>query len=174
MFRRSAFKTCVGAAVLMACVPLSGWARGPSGGHFGGGGGFSGRAFGGGHAFSGARGFSGGYGRGYIGPRYYGGGGFYGGGFSLGLGVPYLYGYPYAYGYAPYSYVPYAPGYNYYPYGTGACTAGSYDQYGNWVPNPSCYSQPDYSNQSSQPPPVPQNYPPAPQQDYAPYQPGPH
>ncbi len=113
---------------------------------------FAGRAPGG-PAFSGQRGFNGtrGFerGGGYVRPYGYGPrGGIYFGYGGLGYGVPY--------GYA------YDPGYAY-----GACPAGSYDQYGNWIPNPGCYAaQPQYQG----PPPSygvsPQQYPPA--QNYNP------
>jgi hypothetical protein len=116
----------------------------------------------------GRRGYSGDYSRGYVAPRSYGRPvyrGYYDRGLYLGYGAPYGYGYAYDSGYA-YGY-PYDPGYAYgqgYSYGPApvpqACAAGSYDRYGNWVPNPNCYSsQPQY-------PPQQQNYDPNQQQRY--------
>src|SRR5436190_8898235 len=138
-----------------------------------------GRSYSGGSHYSAPRGYSGGgnysggrnfvaprgyYGRGYVAPRVYvrpSYRGFYG-------GSVYLYGAPYAYGYDPYYY---DPGYAVPPYTYGpapaaappACTAGSYDQNGNWVPDPSCYADQQQYQQQPQ-----QNYPqhdPQPQQN---------
>ncbi len=107
--------------------------------------------------YDGRRGYSGGpsyYSRGYIAPRSYGRQayrGYYDGGLYLGYGAPY--GYAYDPGYT------YDPGYAYGPsnsYGPApappACTGGSYDRYGAWVPNPNCYSdQQQYPPQSLNP-----------------------
>ena len=88
------------------------------------------------------------YGRGYAVPRYYvrpGYRGYYGGGVYLGFGAPYGYAYGPGYVYDPYAYDPgyaYTPGYSYgqqaAPPPQQACTDGSYDQNGNWVPSPNC------------------------------------
>ena len=149
----------VAGAMLMFSMPAVSYAQGhgrSGGGHsFGGGGrafsgGGGGRAFSGGGSyaprggnFASPRGFS----RGYVAPRSYGrpiyrgryGGGWYGGGTYFGFGVPYGYyyapGYAYGYGYDPYSYAPPpAP----------VCNNGTYDQYGNWIPDPNCYSSQGY------------------------------
>jgi hypothetical protein len=116
------------------------------------------------------------YGGGYVAPRgyrapYYHG--YYGGG-RLYFG----YGAPYGYAYDPYYYAPAYPADPGYVYGpapapaTPACTAGSYDQYGNWVPDPSCYGgqqqypQQQYPRQQPQP-----NYGPNSQYPQQPYNP---
>src|SRR5436190_5498661 len=100
------------------------------------------------------------YGYSYAVPRSYGRPvyrGYYNRGIYLGYGVV-----PYGYSYDP-GYV-YDPGYAYdqrpaYEMAPApqACQPGSYDQYGNWVPNPNCYSS--------------QEQYPAPQQNYNPNQP---
>jgi hypothetical protein len=98
--------------------------------------------------------------------------GFYGGGIYLGYGVPYGYayapGYAYGYGYDP-GYA-YDPGYSYGPgpsYGQApppapqGCSAGGYDQYGNWIPNPNCATnqqQPYPQQQPNYDPNQPQGY----------------
>jgi hypothetical protein len=92
-----------------------------------------------------------GYSRGYIAPRSY--------------GRPVYHGY-YDPGYA------YAPAYSYGPTPAAqACVPGSYDQNGNWIPNPNCsnpqqqYAPPqqnyDYNQQQ-----YPEQYPQQPQQNY--------
>jgi hypothetical protein len=92
--------------------------------------------------------------------------GYYRGGVYLGLGSPYAYGYDPGYVYPPaYSVAPYGPA----P-APQTCTDGSYDQYGNWVPSPNCYSGQQLY------PPAQQNYDPnqqpypQPQQNYDPNQ----
>jgi hypothetical protein len=170
---------------------------------FSGGGGRNSAPRGGGQSFvsprgsEGRRGFSGGssyYSRGYVAPRSYGRSvyrGYYGGGVYLGYGAPYGYaydpGYAYGPGYAP-AY-PYDPGYSA-GYSNGpapaqqTCAPGSYDQYGNLIPNPNCYSnQQQYPPQQQQQQPYydpnqqqypQQQYQQQPQQNYAPNQPQPY
>ena len=123
------------------------------------------RFSGGGRSFVSPRGYEGRrgyYGGGYVTPRSYRRPvyrGFYGGGVYLGYGAPYGYAYDPGYVYPP-AY-PYAPGYSYGPApAPQGCTEGAYDQYGNWVPSPNCYSgQPQYSQ-------PPQNYDPNQPQPY--------
>ena len=95
--------------------------------------------------------------RGYIAPRSYGrraDGGYYGGGLSLSYGTPYGYAYAPGYAYGPGS----SSGYAYGPApAPQTCAPGTYDRYGNWIPNPNCYSDP-------------QQYPQQPQQNYDPNQ----
>jgi len=84
---------------------------------------------------------------------------------------------PYGYAYDPYYYDPgyYAtdPAYTYGPApAPQACSGGSYDQYGNWVPDPNCNAgqQPYQQQYQEQAPPQnydPQQYP-QPQQNYDP------
>ena len=100
----------------------------------------------GGHAYIAPRGYAAGpsyYGRGYAAPRYYGRPyyrGYYSGRVYLGYGAPYGYSYAPGYDYDPEPAPPY-------------CAEGAYDQYGNWVPSPNCYSsQPQYQT------PPPQEY----------------
>jgi hypothetical protein len=119
------------------------------------------------HSYESSRGYFGGR---YVAPRYYGPAyrGYYGGGLYLGFGAPYVYGYgyPYAPGYV------YDPGYAYdpsYSYGAApatppACSPGSYDQYGNWIPNPNCAGQQQYGPVQGQP-----SYPPQGQPGYPAY-----
>jgi hypothetical protein len=147
----------------------AGSSRGQSfsgGGHYSAPRGFSGGShYSGGQSFvaprgyEGRRGYSGGtgyYGRGYIAPRvyrrpYYGG--YYGGGLYLGFGAPYAYAYDPGYYYYDPGYAG-APVYSYPAPAPQSCTGGSYDQYGNWIPDPNCNSgQPQYQQQA------PQNYP---------------
>ena len=113
-----------------------------------------------------------GYSRGYIAPRSYGRPvyhGYYGSGVYLGVGAPY--GYAYGPGYYDPGYA-YAPAYSYGPTPAAqACVPGSYDQNGNWIPNPNCsnpqqqYAPPqqnyDYNQQQ-----YPEQYPQQPQQNY--------
>jgi hypothetical protein len=122
----------------------------------------------GGQSFSrggGYRGYSGGgsyRGRGYVAPRYYTRprGRYYGGSsLYFGFGAPYGYAYGpgyydpgYAYAYPSYSF---DPGYT---YGPDPCSDGSYDAYGNWVPDPNCYQPPQNYNNSN-PRPYPPNQP---------------
>jgi hypothetical protein len=142
----------------------SGYSRGPS---------FSsGRSFGG-HSFVAPRGGEPRheYSRGrsyYVAPRIYSRPvyrGYYRGGVYLGFGPSYGYAYDPGYAYAP------APGYSYdpnYSYNSGPVTQGcegSYDQSGNWIPNPNCAT-----GQGQYPPPQ-QNYDPN-QQQYPQSQPG--
>jgi hypothetical protein len=115
-----------------------------------------GHGWGGGHAGVHAQGFSGGGvrgysgGGGYVNRGYSGGGRYYRGGGYLGFGFGYG-GYPYYS--SPYYGYPYAPGY---AYGTLPPCVQGYDNYGNPVPGPNCYShQAPY---------------PAPQQNYYPNQ----
>jgi len=151
--------------------PSRGWAGGNRGLGFAGGsrnyaprGSYGGGRYSAGQSYASPRGYEGR--RGYSGgPSYYGGGyaaprsyrrpfyrGYYGGGVYLGYGAPYGYSYDPGYVYDPYAY---DPGYSYGPApAPPACTDGSYDQYGNWVPNPNCYSGP-----RQYPPPQP-NYDP--------------
>jgi hypothetical protein len=104
------------------------------------------------------------FGHGYVAPRSYARPiyrPYYRGGVYLNFGVPY--GYAYGPGYA------YAPGYAYdpsYSYGPApapapqaACTEGTYDQNGAWIPSRDCYP----SGQYPQPQ---QNYGPNQQQQY--------
>ena len=117
--------------------------------------------------------------RGYAAPRYYARPGYRAyprGGVYLGFGAGAPYGYAYGPGYAynpGYGYDPgytQGPGYAYdpgYTQGPGystepppsqdqACTDGSYDRNGNWIPSPNCdpnqqqYSQPQYPQQQQQ------------------------
>lgn len=146
MLKRLASTAFLAAALLALSLPVTGFAQ-------------RGGRSGGGHAYSGAsrgyapRGAYGGSPRGYsrgAAPAYRGGGylpsrsygrpiyrGYYGRGVYPGYGVPYgnYYAPSYGYGYDPYYYAaPPAP----------AC-GGTYDQYGNWIPAPNCYSgQPYY------------------------------
>jgi hypothetical protein len=178
MFQRFASTAFVAGTLLTAFMPAVGLAR-DHGGNSGGGRSSSparsarsgGSHFSGSGAshFSEARSFVSprgpSYSRAYIAPRSYGRPvyrGYYGGGVSLGFGVPYGYGYGPGYAYAP-AY-PYDPGYSAgYSYGPApapqTCAPGTYDQYGNWVPNPSCYSGQQQYQQAPQ-----QNYDPNQQQ----------
>jgi hypothetical protein len=198
MLQRFASTAFVVGTVFIASIPAVGLARDHGGSYGGGRNSSSGRSGGGysnrGQSFSGGSRYSGGQSfvrpRGYDGQRGYAAGPsysrrgyivprpyerpvyrrYYNGGVYLGYGAPYGYSYDpgYAYGYG------YDPGYS---YGSApvpqACTGGSYDQYGAWVPDPNCYSgQPQYQA-------PPQNYDqnylnqqpyPQPQQNYNPNQ----
>jgi hypothetical protein len=79
--------------------------------------------------------YNGYYGGGYYGGRYYSGG-YYGAGVYLGLTLPFGYVYPYDYDYG-YGYGYAAPPVVVAPQ---TCSPGAYDRYGNWIPNPNCYS----------------------------------
>jgi hypothetical protein len=149
---------------------------------------YGGSRYSGGQSFASPRGYDGR--RGYSAGRSYSGGdyaaprsyrrpiyrGGYGGGAYLGYGAPY--GYPYGPGYV------YSPGYAYdqgyadAPAPPPPACAGSYDQYGNWLPGLNCdsgqqqYPQPQRSydpNQQQYPQPQ-QNYDPNQQQDPQPRQ----
>jgi hypothetical protein len=183
MLQRFASTAFVAGTLLTALLPAVGLAR-DHGGYSGGGRGGShsytsrgnsgGNHYSGGQHFASPRSYSGGrsyYGGGYAAPRSYrrpGYRGYYRGGFYAGYGYPY--------GYA------YDPGYYYGP-APQACPNGYYDRYGNWVPDPRCYSYgPQYPPQQSYYPsqqqaPPPQQYydpnqrqGPPPQQDYDPNQ----
>jgi hypothetical protein len=158
MLQRLASTAVVLGTVVMASIPAVGLAQGHryggSHGNFSRESGSSrGQSFGGGGRTYAPRSYSGGYsrgsgyyGRGYVAPRSYARPvyrPYYRGGVYLNFGVPYGYAYDPGYVYAPgyaydqsYSYAP-APA-------QPACTQGTYDQNGAWIPSPDCYSSQQY------------------------------
>jgi len=159
MFQGFASTAFVVGTLLTLSIPAAGLAR-DRGGYGGYGHGYSGgshyygrQGYVSPHVYGGGR--PGYYGRGYVVPRYYvrpGYRGYYRGGVYLGFGAPYGYAYGPGYYYDPGYAYGYDPGYS---YGQApapqSCAEGSYDQNGNWVPDPNCSDQQQYDpNQPQQ------------------------
>ena len=149
MLQKLGVCTLFTAGVLSVLTPAAGLARDH-------GGSYRGRGYSGQRNYAAPRipeGRRGYYGHSYVAPRYYSRPsyrGYYGGGVYFGYSAPYTYTAPYTY-YAPGYSV--NPGYSYAPdYAPRACTAGSYDQYGNWLSDPNCAANsPQYQQQYAQP-----------------------